>query len=87
MPTLNDNYWHAKTRRESWTVGLGPVQVNHFKSGLRNIPSYCYIYITNCELTLPDRAGTTTKMVPSHDGEHIPAIHADFVDVFIKLWQ
>ena len=31
-----------------------------------------------------DGAGTTTKMVPTDDGGHIPAIYGDFVDVFRK---
>ena len=31
---------------------------------------------------LADGAGTTTKMVPTDDRGHIPAIHADFLEDF-----
>jgi hypothetical protein len=64
------------------TAGLGPIVVNRFKSGLLDIPSYRSIYIMNWELMFADGAGTTTKMVPTDDGGHIPAIHGDFVEVF-----
>jgi len=36
----------------------------------------------NLELTFADGAGTTTKMVPTDDGGHNPAIYRDFVQVF-----
>jgi hypothetical protein len=38
----------------------------------------------NSELTCADGAGTTTKMVPTDDGGHIPAIYREFVEVFSK---
>jgi len=37
----------AETRREYWTAGLGPIEVNRFKSGLLDIPSYRSISSTN----------------------------------------
>jgi len=37
----------AETRREYWTVGLGPIVANCFKSGLLDIPSYRSISSTN----------------------------------------
>jgi len=63
-------------------AGFGPSVANRFKSGLLDIPSYRSIYIMNEELTVADGAGTTTKMVPTDDGGHIPAIHGDLVEVF-----
>jgi hypothetical protein len=45
--TLNDYYWHAETRWEYWTVGLGPIVANTFKSGLLEIPPYHSISIMN----------------------------------------
>ena len=38
---------HAETRREDWTAGFGPIEANHFKSGLLDIPSYRSIFSTN----------------------------------------
>jgi hypothetical protein len=38
---------HAETRREYWTAELGPIEVNRFKSGLLDIPSYRSISSTN----------------------------------------
>jgi len=84
MRTLNDCYWHAETRREYRTVGLGPIVANRSKSGLLDIPSYRSISRTNWQLTFADGAGTTTKMVPTDDGGHIVAIYGDFVEVFSK---
>jgi hypothetical protein len=45
-------YWckrcrHAKTRREYWTAGLGPIVANRFESGLLDIASYRSISIMN----------------------------------------
>jgi len=31
-----------------------------------------------------DGAGTTTKMVPTDDGGHTPAVYGEFVEVFSK---
>jgi hypothetical protein len=57
---------------------------NYFKCGLLDIPPNrsVYIYNSNWELTFADGAGTTTKMVPTENGEHIPAIYGDFKEVF-----
>jgi len=38
----------------------------------------------NWELACADGAGTTTKMVPTDDRGHIPAIYGEFVEVFSK---
>jgi len=38
----------------------------------------------NWELTFADGAGTTTKMVPTDYGGHIPALYGDFVEVLSK---
>ena len=38
---------HAKTQREYWTAGLGPIEENRFKSWLLEILSYRSIYIMN----------------------------------------
>jgi len=59
-------------------AGLDPIVVNRFKSGLLDVPSYRSISSTNGELTFPDEASTTTKMVPTDDGGHIPAIYGEF---------
>jgi len=37
----------AETRREYWTVGLGPIEAQHFNSELLDISSYCSISSTN----------------------------------------
>jgi len=84
MATLNDCDRHAETRTEYWTAGLGPIVANCFKSGLLDIPSYRSISITHWELQCADGAGTTTKMVPTDDGGHIPATYGEFVEVFSK---
>ena len=81
---MNDCYRHAETRKEYRTVGLGPLVANCFESGLLDIPPYRSISIMNRELTCPDAAGITTKMVPTDDGGHIPATYREFVDVFSK---
>jgi len=44
---MNDCYRQAETRREYWTVGLGPIVANCFKSGLLDILSYRSISTTN----------------------------------------
>jgi len=38
----------------------------------------------NWELTFADGAGTTTKMVPTDNGGHIPALYGDLMGVFSK---
>ena len=42
----------AKTRRQYWTVGLGPIVANQHESGLLDIASYPSISSTNCEQTV-----------------------------------
>jgi hypothetical protein len=79
---LNDCHQHAETRREYRTAGLCTIVANHFKSGLLDIPPYCSISIMNWELTCADRAGTTTKMVPTDDAGHILATYGEFMEVF-----
>jgi hypothetical protein len=80
--TLNHCYRHAETRREYWTVGLGPIVANCLKSGLLDIPPYHFISIMNRQLTFADRASSTTKIVPIDDRGHIVTIYGEFVDVF-----
>jgi len=81
---LNDCYRHTETPREYWTAGLGPILGNRFKSGLLDIPPYRSISIMNRERTFADGAGTTTKMVPMNDREHMLTIYGEFVEVFSK---
>jgi len=70
------------TVREYWTVGLGPIEANHFESGLMVIPSYCSISSTKWGLIFADGAGTPTKILSTDDGGFIPAIYEEFVEVF-----
>jgi len=65
-------------------AGLGPIVAHRFKSGLLDISSYHSISIMNWELTCADGAGTTTKMVLTDDGGHIPTIYGEFVEVSTK---
>jgi len=74
----------AETPREYRPAGLGPIVTYCFKSGLLDIPPYHSISIMNCELMCPDAAGTTTKMLPTDDGGHIPATYGEFVEGFSK---
>jgi len=74
----------AKTRREYWTPGLGPIVVNGCKPGLLDCPSYRFMSIINPEPKCADGAGTTTKMVPADDGEHIPATYGELVETIGK---
>jgi len=65
-------------------VRLGPIVANHFKSGLLDNFPYCSTSTMNRELTCEDVAGKMTKMVPTYDRGHIPAIYGEFVEVFSK---
>jgi hypothetical protein len=67
---------------ESWTPGVGPIDVNRFKSGLLDIVSFRFIYCTNWDLRFADSAGTTIQMVHTDDGGHNPAIYREYVEVF-----
>jgi hypothetical protein len=62
---------HTETRSEYWLAGLRPIEVNRFKYGLLDMPSYRAISSMNRELRFADGAGTTTKRVPTYDGGHI----------------
>jgi len=66
------------------TEGLGPIVANFFKSGLQYVPPYCFISILNRELMCPDGTGTTTMMVPTDGGGHIPATYGAFVEASNK---
>ena len=75
MRTLNDCNWLTETRREYWIAGLGHIVANHCKFGLVDIPPYCIISVTKYELKCADGARIITKMLLTHDGEHIQAIY------------
>jgi hypothetical protein len=79
---MNNCYRYMETRREYWTAGLGPIVAKRFKCRLRDIPSYLSISRADCQRTFADEAGTTTKMVPTDNGGHIPVIYGEFVEGF-----
>jgi len=71
----------AETCREYWTVGIGPIVSNRFESFLLDIPPYRSISTMNWEQMFADRAFTTTNMVPTDNGGHIPATFRELVEV------
>ena len=66
------------------SIGLLGVNVESISTGeigtrLWDIPLYCFISVTNWELTFADGAGTITKLLATDAGGHIPAIYGEFV--------
>ena len=71
-------------RSTSGRQGLALPWVNHWKSRILDIPPYHSISSKKWELTFEDAAGPITKMLLTDNGEYIPAIYGEFLDIFCK---
>ena len=68
----------------TWRPGWALPWANHIKSRLMDMPPYHSRSCMNRELTFADGAGTMTKIVPTDDGGHIPAIYGELIEVVSK---
>ena len=86
MGTLNDCYRHAETRREYWTVGLGPIVPNRFQSRLLDILPYRSISIYyELRTNVCSWSQYHDKLSAYRGWRTDPAIYRDFVKVIQQI--